>query len=209
MDFAIVLQSLLDQLNYWSITILMTIESTVIPFPSEIVVAPAAYRAAAGELNIFAVVFFATLGADIGASINYWVAYYIGRPLVFRFANSKWGHMCLLDEEKVLKAEKYFDDHGVVATLVGRLIPVIRQLISVPAGLAKMHFGRFILYTTIGAGAWNIVLAFLGWSLHKVVPPELLMGQISKYNSYISFAILGICGIVGLYFLFKMKRKSN
>jgi len=122
------LTSLLSNLNYGTILLLMLIESTVIPFPSEVVVAPAAYHAAAGYQNVFLVVLFATIGADLGAMINYVAAYYLGRPIIYSFARSKWGKMCLINEEKVQKSEKYFSDHGVVATLTGRLLPVIRQL---------------------------------------------------------------------------------
>ena len=121
------------------------------------------------------VILFATLGADLGATINYVVAYYVGRPVIYRFANSRLGHLCLLNQEKVEKSEKYFDNHGKLATITGRLIPGIRHLISIPAGLAKMHYGHFLLYTTIGAGAWNIILAALGWYLHTIVPEEQLL----------------------------------
>ena len=144
--------TLLGNLNYGTIFFLMLLESTVVPVPSELVVAPAAYHAAGGHLNAILVVIFATLGADVGASINYFVALYVGRPVIYRFANSKWGKMCLLNQEKVEKSERYFDNHGVVATLTGRLIPGIRHLISLPAGLARMNYWKFLLYTTIGAG---------------------------------------------------------
>ena len=159
------ISSLLGNLNYGTVFFLMMLESTVIPVPSELVVSPAAYHAAAGNLDIFLVILFATLGADLGATINYVAGYYLGRPIIYRFANSKWGKMCLLNQEKVEKSERYFDSHGKVATITGRLIPGIRHLISIPAGLAKMHYGNFILYTTIGAGVWNCILAALGWYL--------------------------------------------
>ena len=133
-----IITSLLSNLNYGTIFFLMLLESTVIPVPSELVVSPAAYHAAAGNLDIFLVILFATIGADVGASINYFAGYYLGRPIIYRFANSKWGKMCLLNQQKVEKSEKYFYDHGMVATLTGRLLPGIRHLISIPAGLAKM-----------------------------------------------------------------------
>ena len=131
--------SMLGHLNYGTIFVLMLLESTIIPVPSELVVAPAAYHAAAGNLDIWLVILFATLGADIGATINYLAGWYLGRPIIYKFANSKWGHLCLLNQEKVEKSEKYFDDHGMVATITGRLLPGIRHLISIPAGLAKMN----------------------------------------------------------------------
>ena len=134
------LSSLLGNLNYGTIFLLMLLESTVIPVPSELVVSPAAYHAAGGNLNVFLVILFATIGADCGATINYIAGYYLGRPIIYRFANSKWGHMCLLNQQKVEKSEKFFYDHGVIATLTGRLLPGIRHLISIPAGLSKMKF---------------------------------------------------------------------
>lgn len=198
-----IITSLLSNLNYGTIFFLMLLESTVIPVPSELVVSPAAYHAAAGNLDIFLVILFATLGADVGASINYLAGYYLGRPIIYRFANSKWGKMCLLNQQKVEKSEKYFYDHGMVATLTGRLLPGIRHLISIPAGLAKMKYWHFLLYTTIGAGAWNCILAALGWYLHTMVPEELLHDKILEYGDYIKFAILGIVGLVILWFAAK------
>ena len=111
--------SLLGNLNYGTILFLMLLESTVVPVPSEFVVTPAAYHAASGQLDVWLVILFATIGADLGASINYFVALYVGRPVIYKFANSKWGKMCLLNQEKVEKSERYFDDHGIVATLTG------------------------------------------------------------------------------------------
>ena len=200
---------LLNNLNYPNILLLMLLESTVVPVPSELVVAPAAYHAASGNLNVFLVVLFATIGAAIGASINYVVALYVGRTVVYKFANSKWGKMCLLNQEKVEKSEKYFDDHGVAATLTGRLIPGIRHLISIPAGLARMHYGKFLLYTTLGAGAWHSILAALGWYLHSVVPEDELDATIEKYNHYIVLGIVAIVAIVIAYFIVKHYRKKK
>ena len=200
---------LLNNLNYPNILLLMLLESTVIPVPSELVVAPAAYHAASGNLNVFLVVLFATIGAAIGASINYVVALYVGRPVVYKFANSKWGKMCLLNQEKVEKSERYFDDHGIVATLTGRLIPGIRHLISIPAGLARMNYGKFLLYTTIGAGIWHSILAALGWYLHSIVPEEELDATIEKYNHYIVLGIIAIVALVVVWLVIKHKRKKH
>ena len=204
------LSSLLSNLNYGTILLLMLLESTVIPVPSELVVAPAAYHAAGGGLNVFLVVLFATIGADLGASINYFVALYVGRPVIYKFANSRWGKMCLLNQEKVEKSERYFDDHGIVATLTGRLIPGIRHLISLPAGLARMNYWKFLLYTTIGAGTWHAILAAMGWYLHAVVPEDQLEQTIEQYNHYIVFAILALVAIGILYVVAKhyMKKQS-
>ena len=205
------ISSLLSNLNYGTILFLMLLESTVVPVPSEFVVTPAAYHAAGGNLDVWLVILFATIGADLGASINYVVAYYVGRPVIYRFANSKWGKMCLLNQEKVEKSEKYFDDHGIVATLTGRLIPGIRHLISIPAGLAKMNYWKFLLYTTIGAGVWHSILAALGWYLHTIVLEEELNDKISEYAEYIKIVIIGLVVIAIVYFVvrsyFKRKRK--
>ena len=181
--------TLLSNLNYGTILFLMMLESTVVPVPSEFVVTPAAYHAATGQLDLWLVILAATVGADLGATINYVVALYVGRPVIYRFANSRWGKMCLLSQEKVEKSERYFDDHGIVATLTGRLIPGIRHLISIPAGLARMNF---LLYTTIGAGAWHTVLAALGWYLHAIVPEEQLNDKIAEYAHYIKLVILAL-----------------
>ncbi|MCR4810008.1 MAG: DedA family protein [Prevotella sp.] len=203
------ISSLLDNLNYGTILLLMLLESTVIPVPSELVVAPAAYNAASGDLNVFLVVLFATIGAAIGATINYVVALYVGRPVIYKFANSKWGKMCLLNQEKVEKSEKYFDNHGVAATLTGRLIPGIRHLISIPAGLARMNYWKFLLYTTLGAGAWHSILAALGWYLASVVPKNELNATIEKYNTYIVIGIVAIVALVIGFFVVKHYVKKS
>ena len=197
------LTSLLNNLTYGTIFVLMLLESTVIPVPSELVIAPAAYHSAAGNMHVWLVILFGTLGADIGATINYIAGYYLGRPIIYKFANSRFGYLCLLNQEKVERSEKYFNDHGMVATITGRLIPGIRHLISIPAGLAKMKYWQFILYTTLGAGVWNCILAALGWYLHSFVPEEQLEDKILEYGEYIKFVILLLVGIAFVYFLTK------
>ena len=198
----------LEHLNYWTITLLMAIESSFIPFPSEVVVPPAAYKAAAsGELNVWLVVFFATVGAVIGAFINYFLAVWLGRPIVYKFANSRFGHMCLLDEQKVVKAEEFFVRYGVVVTLVGRLVPAVRQLISIPAGLARMNIAKFALFTAIGAGLWNGVLAALGYFLEAVVPEEQLIATVSKYSHEIGYCIIAVVAVALAYLIYKGVKK--
>ena len=195
--------ALLGNLNYTTIFFLMLLESTVVPVPSELVVSPAAYHAASGNLNVILVVLFATIGADVGASINYVAGYYLGRPIIYKFANSRWGHLCLLNQEKVEKSEKYFYDHGVVATLPGRLIPGIRHLISIPAGLSKMPYWKFLLYTTIGAGVWHSILAALGWYLHSFVPEDQLNDKILEYGDIIKWTIIALVIAAIVYFVVK------
>ncbi|MCH4147492.1 MAG: DedA family protein [Prevotella sp.] len=205
------LSTLLGNLNYGTIYFLMLLESTVIPVPSEFVVSPAAYHAAGGNLNVFLVILFATLGADCGATINYLAGYYLGRPIIYKFANSRWGHICLLNQEKVEKSERYFYNHGMVATITGRLIPGIRHLISIPAGLSKMKYWQFILYTTLGAGVWNCILALLGWYLHSIVPEQQLNDKIMEYSEYIKVVIMALVAIAFVYFLVKwyIKREKR
>lgn len=199
----------LDHLNYWVITLLMAIESSFIPFPSEVVVPPAAYLSAmeGSDLNVLLVTLCATIGALIGASINYAIAYFLGRPIVYRFANSRVGHMCLIDQQKVEIAEKYFDEHGAVGTIVGRLVPAVRQLISLPAGLARMNFSKFILYTAIGAGVWNTILAAIGYYLASIVPYEQLDATVAEYSTYLKVAMICLGFFVVSYLVYKGYKK--
>ena len=165
-----IIQNVVDwymaNLNYFTVFLLMTIESSFIPFPSEVVVPFAAYKAAQGELNIFLVVLASTIGALAGALANYYLAKYLGRPLVYKFAGSTVGKMLLLSKEKVENAERYFVKHGRSSTFIGRLVPAVRQLISIPAGLANMNMKDFIIYTVAGAGIWNIILAVIGYYIY-------------------------------------------
>ena len=199
-------------MNYASITALMTIESSFIPFPSEVVIPPAVYVAseptsalcATGNylVDVALIVLFGTIGAMLGAVINYLLSMWLGRPIIYKFADSRVGHLLLLSSEKVQKAERYFNDHGKVSTFIGRLIPGIRQLISIPAGLAKMHFGQFMLYTFLGAFIWNSVLALLGYIAH---------GQadlINQYSHELSIIILVLVGVVVLYYVGKLVYKK-
>ena len=206
------IQFCLDHLNYWTVTLFMTIESSFIPFPSEAVVPPAAWKAAVtGEMNVFLVVIFATLGALLGALINYYLAVWLGRPIVYKFANSRFGHMCLIDEAKVQKAEAFFDKHGVVSTLIGRLVPVVRQLISIPAGLARMGMGRFVIYTSLGAGIWNVILAALGYYMAYIPGMQseaAVMTKVKEYSSEIGIVFIFVAVAVAAYLIYKgMKKK--
>ncbi len=215
MDSIGFIQWCLEHLNYWTITLLMAIESSFIPFPSEVVVPPAAWMAGAGEggMNLILVIVFATIGADLGAIANYYLSVWLGRPLIYKLAQSRVGKMLMITPEKVAKAEQYFDKNGAVSTLVGRLIPGIRQLISIPAGLARMKFGSFLLYTTIGAGVWNTVLALLGYSLSNVPgikTKEELISTVTVYSHEIGYALIGILLLVlAVYFLRKHLRRRK
>ena len=212
MESVEIIQWCIDHLNYATITLLMAIESSFIPFPSEVVIPPAAWKAAHNEsLNIYLVVLFATIGANIGALVNYYLARWFGRPLIYAFANSRWGHMCLIDEAKVQHAESYFERHGAISTFVGRLIPAVRQLISIPAGLARMKLSTFLLFTTLGAGIWNSILATLGYYLSTVPgieTEEQLMTQVSKYSHEIGYAIIAVVAAVILFLIYKGRVSS-
>ena len=200
----------LENLNYTTVTTFMAIESSFIPFPSEAVVPPAAWKAAVtGEMNVFLVVLFATLGAIIGALLNYFLALWLGRPIVYKFANSRFGHMCLIDEEKVKYAEEYFDKHGAISTIIGRLVPAVRQLISIPAGLARMGLGRFLLYTTLGAGAWNIILAILGYYMSKIPGMDseaAVMAAVKEHSTIIGYAFMALAAFIVGFLIYKGKK---
>ncbi len=177
-------------MNYWAVAGLMTVESSFIPFPSEVVIPPAVYVAcnpeSKGGMQVWLVVVFGTVGALLGALINYFLSLWLGRPIIYAFARSKVGRMLQLSEEKVQRAEAYFNDHGNVSTLVGRFIPVIRQLISIPAGLSRMNLGAFCFFTTLGALAWNVILALFGWLAYKAADPTV----IEKYSRQLSIIII-------------------
>jgi len=190
-----------ENASYMFVFIFMVIESSFIPFPSEVVVPPAAYLAATrDDMNVFAIVLVATAGAICGALINYYISLWVGRPLVYRFANSRYGHACLIDQAKVERAEAYFDKHGAVSTFIGRLIPAVRQLISIPAGLARMNVGLFVIFTGLGALVWNVILASLGWWLAKWVPLAQLFETVERYNSYLTWAGL-VLGVICVGFI--------
>jgi len=189
----------MDNMNYGTVALLMTVESSCfIPFPSEVVVPPAAYKASQedSDMNIVLVVVFATIGALLGAIINYYFALYLGRPIVYRLAETKIGRMFLLSSEKIQKAEALFIKHGNITTLVCRLIPGVRQVISVPAGFARMHFGNFVLYTFIGAALWNIILAVLGYIAHGNAD------IIHRYSKELSYILLGLGLLFVMYLVY-------
>lgn len=202
-------QGALENLNYFWVTFFMMIESSFIPFPSEIVVIPAAFMAAEGTMSLPLVILFATIGGLLGATINYVLSYTLGRKIIYAFADSKLGHLCLLDSEKVAYAEEYFRKRGVLATLIGRLIPAVRQLISIPAGLSKMNFGKFAFFTFLGAGAWNIILACIGYGFHGVMNKEELIEKVQHYShEFLLVIIVVFVGFVG-YMIYKNKKKKN
>lgn len=200
-------QWFVDNATYIFVFVFMVIESSFIPFPSEVIVPPAAYIACQtakynpNDLDIYLVVVFATLGAIVGALVNYFLSLWIGRPIVYKFANSKFGHACLLDQGKVEHAEAYFNKNGAISTFIGRLIPAVRQLVSIPAGLARMNIWKFILYTGLGAMIWNIILAALGWWLSTWVTLDTLFIKVEEYNTYLTYGGLAIAVLCILFII--------
>lgn len=186
-------------MNYFTIALLMAIESTFIPLPSEVVIPFAAYKAAQGSLSFGGVILAGTFGALIGSLINYFLAKYLGRPLVYKFADTRFANLLMVTKEKVEHAENYFIRNGKTSTFIGRLVPGVRHLISIPAGLAKMRLRDFILYTFIGAGIWNVILATVGYFAYEYK---------DKILHYIAYLLLAM-GIGFIIYLIVNNRKKR
>lgn len=195
----------MDNINYLTVTFLMTLESTFIPVPSELVVPPAAWKAAQGEMNIFLVVIFSTLGCIFGALINYFLAKTLGRKIIYSLVDTKIAHMLFVTRHSMEKSETFFIKYGKSSTFIGRLVPGVRHLISIPAGIAQMNLRDFIFYTAIGSSIWNGILAALGYFLF--VEQELL----KKYYKGISAAALIIFILFIVYIIYRllMSRKGS
>lgn len=196
----------MDNINYFTITLLMSVESSFIPFPSEVVLPPAAWKAAQeGELSIFLIFVFGTIGALLGALVNYFLSISLGRAIIYKLADTKIAHLLMINREKIENAERYFVKNGKVSTLVGRLVPGIRQLISIPAGLAKMNLGVFLIFTAIGAGIWNVILIALGWFLYA---QQDLLAEV-YHNIKVVLLIAGVLFVVYLIMKkFVLKKKQ-
>jgi membrane protein DedA with SNARE-associated domain len=175
----------------------MAVESSFIPFPSEIIVPPAAWKAAQGELNFIMVCISATVGALIGAIFNYYFALWLGRPVIYRLADTRWAHILLINRESIEKAERYFIKHGRSSTFIGRFVPAIRQFISLPAGLARMNIAAFLGFTAIGSALWNIILACMGYFLYSQ------KDVLHKYYTLLSYGCLALGMAFGAYLLIK------
>ena len=198
-----------ENLNYGTVTLFMAVESSFIPFPSEIIMIPAAYVAInQSTMSLPLIILFGTLGALIGAMVNYGLAYWLGRPLIHKFADTRLSHLLLIDRPGVEKAEDYFAEHGAVGTFVGRLIPAIRQLISIPAGLAKMNITKFIFFTCLGAGVWNSILVGLGAFFGHTVPEDVLIAKVQHYSDYVKYALAAVI-LLGLIYYIYLVVKAN
>ena len=201
-----------DHMSYAALVLLMAIESSIVPLPSEVVVPPAAYFALQQdcELNFFIVIIAATVGAYLGSVINYGLSVLLGRPIIYAFADSRVGHLLRLSSEKLDHAESFFQRKGSVSIFIGRLLPVVRHLISIPAGLSQMNFAKFSIYTILGAGLWNIVLAALGYMLYLVVPNDAqFFDQLEHYSHYMKIAGFVLLGIVIAYIGWKYYSKKK
>jgi membrane protein DedA with SNARE-associated domain len=184
---------IINHLGYGGIIFLMAVESSILPLPSELIIPPAAYLASQGQMNIFLVILSGTIGSLIGALINYYLAFTLGRVIIFGIAESKFGKMILLSQKKIEKAEHFFLKYGNASTFFGRLLPVIRHLISIPAGFSEMKLKNFIFYTAAGAFVWVSILA--GVSYYLGSKADLLF----KYYKEGMYAVLLALVIYGIY----------
>lgn len=192
------LVEVIGKLGYPGILILMAMESSIIPVPSELVMPPAGYLAHRGEMNLWLAVLCGTVGSLIGSYINYFVSQIVGRPLII-----KYGKYIGMSQRRLEKVEKYFEDHGEISVFVCRLLPVMRHLISIPAGLARMNLARFAAYTALGAGLWMIVLAYIGFFIGE--NQELI-------NQYAHEALLWVflfCALLVTAYVWWQRRKTG
>jgi membrane protein DedA with SNARE-associated domain len=192
------LVTVIGDMGYVGILLLMAMESSLFPVPSELVVPPAGYLASQGQMNIWLVIFFSTLGSLIGALFNYAIAYYLGRPWILRY-----GKYFLIPPEKFAKVESFFLKHGEISTFTGRLIIVIRHLISLPAGLSKMDLRRFIMFTLVGSLIWVSILAYIGY---------VVGNNMELVKSYYKQAVIGLviimAIILALYIVWQKNRAA-
>ena len=196
MDLFGLLEWCLEHLNYWVVFVLMILENSVVPLPSELIVTPAAYKAANGEMNIYLVIIFTTLGSTIGALINYYIASVVGRPVIYKFVNTRLGQVLFVDRKKIVYAETLFLKHGKISTFFGRLLPAGRQFISIPAGLARMKLSSFMLYTFLGSAVWNSILVLLGYYLAQILPEEQLLEELERHSTIFSLIFIGLITII-------------
>ncbi len=184
-------------MGYPGVFLLMAMESSVIPVPSELVMPPAGYLAQQGEMNIIFAILCGTFGSLLGAYVNYFAARHLGRPLLLKYGKYVW-----ITEEKFAKVEKFFLKHGEISTFLGRMLPVVRHLISLPAGLAGMNHLRFSFYTLLGAGIWVTVLTYIGYFIGE--NREL----ITRY-SHQALAVVLLCSAVIIAVYIRRNRRRN
>ncbi len=209
MGIAAIIEWALENLNYRVVFLLMVMENSVVPLPAELIVAPAAYNAANGHLDIVWLIAVATLGSTLGAIINYYLSLWIGRPLIYKFADSRCGKLLMLNSKKLEYAESLFRKHGNISTFVGRLLPAGRQFISIPAGLARMNIGAFIFYTTIGSAIWNSFLAGMGYYLAYLLPEDEIAPKIEEYGMQLNAAFVVLVAIAVAYHFIRKRIRTN
>ena len=197
-SFVTWLVATIGQFGYPGITILMFLESSFFPFPSEVVVPPAGYLASQGSMNLWLVITCGTLGSLLGGIFNYWLALTVGRAFLF-----KYGHYFLISEKTLNRSEAFFIRHGHISTFIGRLVPGVRQYISLPAGLSRMHLGLFCLFTSLGAGIWVVILALLGYFFGR--NQDLLMDKLHQ----IMFILLPACLLLIAAYIWWHWRKTR
>jgi len=193
----------MENITYPTVLFLMTLESTFLPVPSELVVPPAAWKAAQGEMNIFLVILFSTAGCIFGALINYFLAKYLGRKIIYSLVDTRIAHMLFINREHMEKSESFFIKYGKSSTFIGRLVPGVRHLISIPAGVAQMNLADFVFYTAAGSAIWNSILAALGYFLYT--QQELL----KKYYKDLSIFFLAVFILFTVYLIYKYFIKNK
>ena len=192
MGVASIIEWALAHLSYWVVFLLMVMENSVVPLPAELIVTPAAYNAANGKMSVVLLIVVSTAGSTVGAIINYYLSLWIGRPAIYKFADSRWGKLPFLSRGKIEKAEELFRRNGKISTFIGRLLPAGRQFISIPAGLARMDIGSFIFYTTFGSAIWNSFLVGLGYYLAYLLPEDQIAAELEKYGMQLNVAFVVI-----------------
>jgi len=191
------------RLGYPGIVLLMALESSFFPFPSEVVMPPAGYLAAEGRMDFGLALAAGIAGSVLGAVVNYYVARKLGRPLLH-----KYGRYVLISEASLDKAEQFFRRHGEIGTFVGRLVPVIRQYISLPAGLAGMRLDRFAAYTAAGAGIWCAILTYIGWYIGKHAD-VLRREEVQRYSTMAAVALLPILVVITVVYVVRHRRRAT
>lgn len=190
-------------MGYIGVVFLMAIESSFVPLPSEVIIPPAAYLAALGQMNIYLIIICGVIGSLIGACFNYFLALTLGRKIIYALANKKIAKLFFINEEKIKKVEDYFNENSSSSTFLGRLIPGVRHLISIPAGFSQMNFRKFIFYTTLGSFIWVTVLAVLGYFFGANQSVS------EKYYKQFSILLIFVGLLFGLYLLWKWRNNKS
>ena len=210
MNIGGIIEWAMANLSYWVVFLLMVMENSVVPLPAELIVTPAAYKAANGEMNVVLLIALTTLGSTLGAIINYYLSLWVGRPAIHHFAETRLGRLCGLNRHRLERAEDLFRRKGNLSTFIGRILPAGRQFISIPAGLARMNIAAFIFFTFIGSALWNSILVAAGYYLSYLLPPEEIAPTIEHYGMQINIVFFSIIGAVIAYYAIRARlRRRN